>query len=301
MKLPPYVQKKGPSLYYVKKIKGKPKWTRLCAAGAAEEEIHGAIWKLLTKGPGKLSDVMDDYIRNRLPKLAYATQKDYQYIINDFLRPIFGGIDPDDLTSQDVAVYLENADRKGKGPRGNREVAVLSSIYNHGMRIRACKTNPTYGVRRNDEHPRTYYVTDRELREAMRAARPPLRYLLWATYLTGFRQKDMRNLKRGNLTPDGIKVIQSKDGKYEMRMWTESLRKVIRRSLERTGSEYVFSNHYGRPWTTDSIQCAMRRVKSKTGAKWCFHDLRAKAESDHPTGLGLMRRYSRARKLKAVR
>ena len=301
MKLPPYVQKKGPSLYYVKKIKGKPKWTRLCAAGAAEEEIHGAIWKLLTKGPGKLSDVMDDYIRNRLPKLAYATQKDYQYIINDFLRPIFGGIDPDDLTSQDVAVYLENADRKGKSIRGNREIAVLSSIYNHGMRIRACKTNPTYGVRRNPETPRTYYVTDRELRQALRAAKPPLRYLLWATYLTGFRQKDMRNLTRENLTPDGIKVIQSKDGKHEIREWTESLRKVVRRSLERTGSDYVFSNHFGRPWTTNSIQCAMQRVKSETGAKWCFHDLRAKAESDHPTGLGLMRRYSRARKLKAVR
>ena len=169
------------------------------------------------------------------------------------------------------------------------------------MRIRACKTNPTYGVRRNVEKARTYYVTDQELRQALRAAKPPLRYLLWATYLTGFRQKDMRNLRRENLTPDGIKVIQSKDGKYELRQWTESLRKVVRRALDLSGSEYVFCNHYGQRWTTDSIQCAMRRLKAKTSVRWCFHDLRAKAESDHETGLGLMRRYSRARKLKAVR
>lgn len=35
--------------------------------------------------------------------------------------------------------------------------------------------------------------------------------------------------------------------------------------------------------------------------EWRFHDVRAKAESDHETGLGLMRRYTRARKLRAVR
>ncbi len=295
------VHQKGPSLYYVKKVKGKTTWTRLCKADAPDEELHGAIWRLLTKGPGELADVMDDYILHGLPDLAYSTQQDYQYIIDEFLRPIFGKISPDDLTSQDVAVYLENAKRMGKGTRGNREIAVLSSIYNHGMRIRACKINPTYGVRRNVEKPRTYYVTNAELRTALKAAKPPLRYLLWATYLTGFRQKDMRNLRQENITPDGIKVIQSKDGKHEIRGWTESLRKVTRRALDRTKSEYVFSNHYGRRWTTDSIQCAMRRLKAETGAKWCFHDLRAKAESDHATGLGLMRRYSRARKLKAVR
>ena len=120
-------------------------------------------------------------------------------------------------------------------------------------------------------------------------------------YLTRFRQKDMCQLKKSDVTSDGIKVIQSKDGKHELREWTESLRKVVRRALQRSKSDYVFTNSYGRAWTTDSIQCAMRRMKQKTGIKWRFHDLRAKAESDHETGLGLIRRYTRVRKLRAVK
>src|SRR5690606_39361130 len=65
---------------------------------------------------------------------------------------------------------LENRDKKGLGPAGNREIACLSSIFNHGMRIRACNVNPCYGVRRNTEKPRTRAVTDKELRQALRSA-----------------------------------------------------------------------------------------------------------------------------------
>ena len=119
-------------------------------------------------------------------------------------------------------------------------------------------------------------------------SRPSLRYLMWAAYLTGFRQGDLRRLKRSDLTPDVIEIIQSKDGKHEIREWSESLRKVVRRALQRPKTERVFTNSYGYDWTGDSIQCAMRRMKGKTGIKWRFHDLRAKAKSDHATGLGLM-------------
>jgi hypothetical protein len=46
-----------------------------------------------------------------------------------------------------------------------------------------------------------------------------------------------------------------------------------------------------------AIQSAMRRLD----VSWTFHDLRAKADSDHETGLGLMCRYNRARRLRAVK
>ena len=36
----------------------------------------------------------------------------------------------------------------------------------------------------------------------------------------------MCQLKKSDVTSDGIKVIQSKDGKHELREWTESRRKV---------------------------------------------------------------------------
>jgi hypothetical protein len=41
----------------------------------------------------------------------------------------------------------------------------------------------------------------------------------------------------------------------------------------------------------------MRRLN----VNWPFHDIPSKADSDHETGLGLKRRYNRARLLKAVK
>lgn len=300
------VHRKGPSLYYVEYLgrrKGKPryKWHRLCSADATQEEINCALWRLQTKGSGTLAAVMDSYVKHRLPKRALSTQKEYARVIKARLKPEFGHMLPDDLTQQDIAMYLEMREQEGNGPGANREMAVLSSVFNHGMRIGACKFNPTYGVRRNEEKERERYVTDEELRIALRAAGPALRHLLWATYLTGFRQSDLRRLTKDKLMPEGIRVREGKGGKHELRLWSESLRKVVRRSVERSKCDRVFTNSYGRGWTKDAIGNAMKRLKAKTGADWTFHDLRAKAETDHETGLGLMRRYTRVRKLAAVR
>ena len=244
---------------------------------------------------------MDSYLANQLSKLAFSSQADYQAIIDNRLRPFCGHMHPDDLTGQDVAAYLEMREQSGNGQRGNKEIAVLSSVYNHGMRIRACISNPCRGVRRNPAKPRTFYISDESFRLALRHADTPLRHLLWGAYLTGFRQRDLRSLTQDNVTPEGLEIIQSKDGKHELRLWSDSLRKLVRRSLARSESIYVFTNGRGKQWSLSAVQSAMRRLRAKTGIEWRFHDIRAKAHSDHETGLGLMRRYARAAKRKAVR
>jgi hypothetical protein len=297
MKLPPKVHRKGPSLYYVH----GNKWTRLCPADAEERVIHGELWKLLRKGVDTLGAVMDSYKVRGIPKLSLSTQADYANIIENVLRPLCGHMHPDDFTGQDVAAYLELRDEQGRGSRGNKEMAVLSSVYNHGMRIRACISNPCYGVRRNKEKARTVYVDDSSFRIRLRRAPAGFRHLLWAAYLTGFRQQDLRNVERDDCLPSGLRVRQSKDGKHEIRTWTESLRKLVRRALARSRCQYVFTNERGYHWSLSGVQSAMRRLRSRGAFSWRFHDIRAKADSDHETGLGLMRRYNRARKLKAVK
>ena len=292
-----YVHKKGPSLYYVR----YGKWTWLCSADSTEEQIKGSIWKIQTAGSHNLETVIQDYIQHRLPRLASATQKNYRNIIKSRLIPLFGSMRPDDLTSQEVAMYLERRERQGHGPAGNKEIAVLSSVFNHGMRIGRAKTNPTYGVRRNTEHARTFYIEDGSLRLGLRNAPSGLRHLLWGGYLTGYRQKDLINIKKSDVTPAGLRVRQSKDGKFVLILWTDSLRKLVRKAMCRSKCQYVLTNQYGQKLTNTAIETAMRRMKAKTGVKWTFHDIRAKADSDHKTGLGLMRRYNRAQKFTAVK
>lgn len=297
MKLPKHVHQKGPSLYYVR----GNKWTWLCKADAPEEELIGSVWRLLNAGREDVKTIANDYLANRLPRKALATQADYERIIRNRIIPIFGDMRPDDLSSKDIAMYLEKRDREGHGSRGNKEVAVLSSVLNHGMRMGKVAINPTIGVSRNSSGKRTFYVENESLRLALRNSPEGFRHLLWAAYLTGFRQRDLMNMNRDHITPEGIRIIQSKDGKHILMAWSESLRRVVRRSLERSKCQYVFTNEHGQKWTTWGVQSAMRRMRAKTGVEWRFHDLRAKAESDHETGLGLMTRYNRARHLKAVK
>lgn len=298
MKRPPKIHQRGPSLYYV----DKGKWHRLCRADDPEHILHRELSKILRKGTDTLNLLFDAFLTSRLPRLAITTQADYSRIVNNVLRPWCGHMHPDDLTLQDIAAYLEERDQAGRASSGNKEMAVLSSIFDYGLRIRACVGNPCRGVRRNRERARTYYVSNESLRLALRHAAPALRHLLWAAYLTGFRQQDLRDLTRDSLTPEGIKVHQSKDGKHELRLWTPSLRRLVYvRALPRSNCRYVFTNESGQHWSREAVKSAMRRLKGSAGLSWRFHDVRAKADSDHETGLGLMRRYNRATKLRAVK
>lgn len=65
----------------------------------------------------------------------------------------------------------------------------------------------------------------------------------------------------------------------------------------RSKSDWVFTNRSGKPWSMSAIQSAIRRLD----VSWTFHALRATADADHETGLGLIRRYNRARRLRAVK
>lgn len=296
-----YVYEKHGSLYYVRRKNGKPKWMWLCEVGTPEEEVERLVQQMEWRGRNTLLEVFEDYKKHALPELALITQRDYLRIIDMVLIKTFGHMRPDDLTPRDVAMYLEKRKREGAASAGNKERAVLSSAINHGMRLGLVRINPCYGVRRNRERPKTAYVEDESLRLAMRVANPGLRHIMWAAYLTGLRQKDLRDLTEDNITPDGLIVEQSKDGKKIVILWSESLRKVVRRAMARSRCSHIFTNERGHKISREGISSAMGRLKTQAGIEWTFHDLRAKAESDHKTGLGLMTRYDRAKRLKAVR
>jgi len=169
------------------------------------------------------------------------------------------------------------------------------------MRRGDCEYNPCRGVRRNKQKPRTRYVRDDEFLKVFEAASEPFQDFLAALYLTGFRQQDLRSLRRDQLTPNGIRIEESKTGKLRIVSWSESLRFFIMRACTRVDSSYVFTNSHGEQWREWAIQSVVRRLKAEIGHDWTLHDIRAKAESDHSEGLGLLPLYKRAIRVKPVR
>ena len=165
-----------------------------------------------------------------------------------------------------------------------------------------CRSNPCRGVRRNPQLPRQRYVRDDEFRRVFEKASPAFQDFLAGLYLTGFRQGDLRRLRKNQLTPHGIRVEESKTGKIRVVQWSEALRFFITRASSRaTESEVVFTNSQGDPWSRWAIQSAVRRLRARTKHDWTLHDVRAKAESDHAEGLGLLPLYRRATRVTPVR
>jgi integrase len=235
----------------------------------------------------------------------------------------FGHMLPDDIEPQDVAYFLDQRKKDGRGRSGNRERAALSSFYEWMMRNKLASRNPCRGIRRNRETPSKVYVEHEQLRTTYSRASAALQILINAQYLTGMRITDAMALRRDQVTDDGIKFKESKTGKVNLIEWAPGLQEVIRRAIEhgdavtskitvklrqvRATPIYVFVNGHGKRWTQSAVSSAMRRAD----ASFAIRQLRAKAETDsrmrddkRESVLGhegaMRETYTRQRRLKAV-
>jgi len=233
-------------------------------------------------------DLINEYLMRGMADLSASTQAGYHRKKKNLLL-VFGSTDPDSIEPGHIAQYLEARKQQNSPVAGNREICLLSSVFNYGMRQGYCKTNPCK-VRRNTERPGKRYIPHDEFLAAFNRCAPEGQDLLALAYLTGLRQKDLRTLKKAQITPDGIVVDESKTGKRRIIGWSESLRYFLLRATSRTpDSEYVLTNTKGQPWGEWAVQSLMRRLKTD----FTFHQIRHKAETDHREGMGLLPLYRR--------
>ena len=295
--LPPRVHVKSGRYYLVQ----NNRWIALTRVSEGEPALLESLREVKDPRPRTVAELFDSWLRAE-HGLAAKTMRDYRAALTAMpttkdpnritLRRVFGRMAPRDLTQSLVAQYLE---RRG-GVKANREVAALGSVCSWAMRKGWLESNPTNGVRRNREKPRERYVTNRELGQALKRAHPATRDIMLAAYLTGLRQGDLRELTKDSVAREGLKIVESKKGKRVVVTWSGPLKALVLRSLARSQGDHVFTSPFGKPWSFWGLQSAMRRLE----VDWTFHDLRAKAESDHRTGMGLLSRYKRARRIAPV-
>lgn len=293
MELPQYVRIKHGRAYYVRKLDGKNRWVALCRAEDGEAAIRAAYEANLEEKPRTMADIMRAWLKDGSARLKPKTQRQYRQAIEKSLEPVFGKMLPGAVYPTHIAQYLE----RRPGPKGNREVATLSTVFEWGMRKGYVLSNPCRGVRRNTERPRRRYVDDEELAGALERAKPQLRRIMLAAYLTGLRQGDLIGLRKDQVSTDGIILEESKRGKRILIGWSDDLKALVNEAIAASTCPRVFANSHGKEWTSSGLQTAVQRL----GCDFTFHDLRAKAESDHAQGLGLLSRYKRAHRLTPVR
>jgi integrase len=287
--LPPRIQASNGALYHVKRRDGKPVWTWLCRDGD-EQELYKALAGIDERKRRVLPDYFPDYIKDEFPKLAPRTQSDYMDSLK-VLGKDFADAPPSEVKPHHVSAFL----RYHKTIRANRHRGVLSALFRYLMETGVVDTNPCHGVRRNPEPKRERYITDKELRTVMTLAPESVQNMIAVAYLTGLRQGDLRGLKLDDCSDDGVRVREGKTKRQRLYQWNPLLKHFIDRAVKRSVCDYLLTNANGQPWTLSGFQSAWKRVLAKwKGESMRFHDIRAKAASDHADGKGLLDHASEA-------
>lgn len=268
--------------FRVQSAEGRQKWVALSRVDEGREALYRALYELEQPRPGTITELLTAYRALGMDELSAATRVDYHRILPRLER-VFGRMPIGALRPSQVAVFLEKRRKAGRGAvRANRERAVLASAYRFAMRQGWVESNPCRGVPRNTERPRKRYVTDEELLHAIEHSPSQFQDLLWGAYYTGARQGEIIAWNRSqHLKPEGIVYVESKTRKLRHIAWSDTLRDIVRRAMERQpDKEFVFTNRFGNPWTVWAINSQMARLEIDHGVTWAFRDLRAKAQSD---------------------
>lgn len=233
-----------------------------------------------------MSDVIARYRKEVVPGKAARTQRDNERELA-LLNRAFGHMTPGKITAQHIYQYM---DARRAPVRANREKALLSHVFKYAIRWGVVTDNPCRLVVRNTERPRTRYVDDAEFLAVYDRATTAVQAAMRLAVLTGMRQGDLLALTLHNCRDDGIHMEQKKTGKRLIFDWSPELHAAIdlaRSMPRRAESPYLIVTRDGVRYTSSGFQTAWQRLMDACvhdgviRERFTFHDLRAKAGSEH--------------------
>lgn len=244
--------------------------------------------------------IFDRYERDIIPKKAPRTQKDNLAEMRQ-LRPFFEEAPIDAITPALVAQYR---DARSAPVRANREIALLSHVYNLAREWGlTTKENPCQGVRKNKETPRDFYANDAVWKAVYAKAVEELKVAMDLAYLTGQRPADVLVMRKDDIEDKALGVKQKKTHKklrilLEVDGLVSGLGVLIEKIFERNaahGSPYLILTDAGKRVTAAMLRhrwddAREEAVKEAAAAgdqvlagrisQFQFRDIRPKAASE---------------------
>lgn len=265
--------------------------------------------------PGTVDELIDRYERDGYPArkrrgqpLAPRTRAEYARQLPT-LRRAFGArtyarseaeaVKPGThhLRRMDIARHLaERAQGRGR-VAANREMALLSAVFEHARDCGLTEYNPCQGAPRNYEPPRSRVPTEQEAVELFMAAPPVLQLMMAMVEITGMREGDLLALDERQVEEGVLRVTPAKTRAAGKTMeWErtpaldailEAAKALTRPAVVRLrGDRPVFRNTRGERLTLSAFQSMWRRTRAQvpSAADLTFHDLRAWAISRRQEG-----------------
>lgn len=275
----------------------KAQYTRLGGPEMTLREIWES-YELAVKPPPAttLADLIGEFQRSRIwSGLSQNTQRDYQCCADAIQKqqttsgvPV-GATRLIDWTPGAVRKYV---DRRGESSvsRANHELRFLRRLFAWGYERDILSSNPGLGVRALPEPPRQRYVTDLEYEAFLEFAGPRAPYLVPVAelaYLCRLRLSEVCDLRRVDITPDGLFAARRKGSKDALTGITPRLQRAIDLALSLHGpiaSLYLIAGATHGRMAESTIQTAWQRAMVAWAAlgneRWTCHDAKRKGISD---------------------
>ncbi|WP_232034136.1 tyrosine-type recombinase/integrase [Mycoavidus cysteinexigens] len=239
-------------------------------------------------------DVAQRYSQEIIPAKAPRTQKDnFQELASLYRFFDNPPAELDEIRPLHIRQYLDW--RKDAKTRANREVALLSHIFNKAREWGLTdQPNPCVGIKKHTEKGRDNYISDKAYRAVWFAADQPLRDAMDLAYLTGQRPADVLKLEERDIQ-EGVLVIKQNKTGAQVRIeiigeLATTLARIRRRKQSlRIVPMQLLINENGQPLSYDTLRFRFNRAREAAGidkASFQFRDLRAKAGTDIEVGSG---------------
>ena len=247
-----------------------------------------------------MKSIFDRYERDIVPKKAPRTQKDNKAELKH-LRKGFDTAPIDAITPSMVAQYRDARTAK---TRANREIALLSHIFNMAREWGFTdKENPCAGVRKNKEKVRDFYANDVVWAAVYGQAPQELKDAMDLAYLTGQRPADVIAMSQTDIEGDYLTVKQGKTGKrLRILMQVDGIKNslgvlidaIVARTKQHTSKRFIL-NTSGRQVSQEMLRNRWDDAREKARlkaisegalgdaekiAQFQFKDIRPKAASE---------------------
>lgn len=154
----------------------------------------------------------------------------------------FGNMDPSAVKPKHCYAYQDARIQSGAGPTANKELALLSAVYEFARRRGLLEINPCRGIKRVPTKPKTFLLNEDDLEFAVEISRKLggsffiQGLAAKVCYLTLKRPAEILSLTRKQISADGIifTAAKRKAGQADIQgliTWSPELRAAIEEAL----------------------------------------------------------------------
>lgn len=273
--------------------------------GAALGESLAAWAALVQPDPGEIRTLHDAFERYKVevvPRKAPKTQKGYLYMLPK-LDLVWGRMAVSAVKPRHGYQLLdEGADTP---TQTLKYFNLLSGVLTSCVKWGVIDANPFHEVDKTGYVPpaRERCPSDAEFAAVYSIASDRMRIAMDLALLTGLRKIGILRLELGDVLEEGLRSKRpGKTTKPLIFEWTPELRSVVAfaQSLEPRVRRALLCTEKGTFYTEDGFQANWGRLMDKAlergliGARFHFHDIRAKSATDEPDALAAARRLGHA-------